>query len=238
MMTRRRKGSGSEDNNHGMHQDQSISSGSHATSSQNLRNQEEQQDVDFTELERREMQDNRRSSEENTSHLDGETSRTRNRTSLTQSSPQRQTSQGSTCLSPGCNSSPEVGVNFNNTSTSSSLRVMPVSVSSSSTTGNMFTSRRTSSTQNEISSIQNNSSSLPSPTTSSRQELTSTEQLTGSDARRALNGVWSTRGASFFACFLCCVNFYTLSRFAVLAYFFKGMLLKMLHVLKNICGMF
>jgi len=47
-------------------------------------------------------------------------------------------------------------------------------------------------------------------------------QNINTDVRRSLNGVWSTNGASLFACFLCCVNFYTLCRFSLLAYFFKG----------------
>lgn len=42
------------------------------------------------------------------------------------------------------------------------------------------------------------------------------------DVRRALNGVWASRGSSLMGCFFCCVNFYTLSRFSLLAYFFKG----------------
>lgn len=48
------------------------------------------------------------------------------------------------------------------------------------------------------------------------------EVQVNSNTRRNLNGIWKSKGGSFFACFLCCVNFYTLSRFSLIAYFFKG----------------
>ncbi|KAI1287031.1 Sodium-dependent proline transporter [Halotydeus destructor] len=58
-----------------------------------------------------------------------------------------------------------------------------------------------------------------------------------SDIRRNLNGIWTIKASSFFACFLCCCNFYTLSRFSVLAYFFKGTFMVQFLILSLIFGL-
>jgi hypothetical protein len=48
------------------------------------------------------------------------------------------------------------------------------------------------------------------------------DTLSASDVRRTIRGLWQFDCASFFACFFCCINMYTISRFSVLTYFFKG----------------
>ena len=73
--------------------------------------------------------------------------------------------------------------------------------------------------QSSTNTAANNSNSTT--TTSSTPPRRQCQNI-NTDVRRSLNGVWSTNGASLFACFLCCVNFYTLCRFSLLAYFFKG----------------
>jgi len=46
--------------------------------------------------------------------------------------------------------------------------------------------------------------------------------LINSELRKLTRGIWETNGSSIFACLLCCLNFYTLSRFSILAYYLKG----------------
>lgn len=90
-------------------------------------------------------------------------------------------------------------------------------VESERTSANDSGSRSTSVTAASSSTCTGVSNGLRVPVTASSSSVGTT-----CDVRRALNGVWASRGSSLMGCFFCCINLYTLSRFSLLAYFFKG----------------